>query len=359
MFLFSCAAVAAAGFGAWWSAGRSIAGTRHGVLFLAALAIGDIPEQWGRRVDRHDAYAEQFQSIFRPAGLSRHGSIDWGTAALLGREHARILALECLPRLLAGHILPGFGSEPRPDAFGRRPAGRRAAAADWIGIGTTTLSLAIFSMGAISLVAWRPDSAVPLPTAAVRLALIGTSAVLIGAFLVNLNIYNSDNYRYLVVVFPAGAIGVGMALGQLTARGRTGWALAVALASAFGVLTTLDTLRWYQRFGWVDGAGRPVRLSVRDPVLDWLAVHPEVGAIFGSYWDVYRLSFLTGGRVRGVPFPTYPDRFPEWGRELPDHRPRILIARTTGEGRYYREFAVHGGGKELYRTAHVSILLWP
>ncbi len=40
-------------------------------------------------------------------------------------------------------------------------------------------------------------------------------------------------------------------------------------------------------------------------------------AIFGDYWDVYRLSFLTGGRVAGVPLPVYPDRFPEVARRFP------------------------------------------
>ena len=42
--------------------------------------------------------------------------------------------------------------------------------------------------------------------------------------------------------------------------------------------------------------------------------HPEVTSIQGDYWDVYRLSFLTGGRVRGMPFPEYPERFPEIAR---------------------------------------------
>ncbi|MFN7145255.1 MAG: hypothetical protein ACK4YP_15890, partial [Myxococcota bacterium] len=39
--------------------------------------------------------------------------------------------------------------------------------------------------------------------------------------------------------------------------------------------------------------------------LDWLRANPEVDAIFGDYWDVYRLAFQAGRPVRGVPYPNY------------------------------------------------------
>ena len=41
-------------------------------------------------------------------------------------------------------------------------------------------------------------------------------------------------------------------------------------------------------------------------------IPPDVTHVFGGYWDVYRLAFLSGGRVGGIPFPMYPNRFPGW-----------------------------------------------
>src|SRR5690606_33589244 len=130
--------------------------------------------------------------------------------------------------------------------------------------------------------------------------------------------------------------------------------LSVALAS----LSTVETQGWYARYGWVDGL-RPVRVERPDPVLDWLNAHPEVSAIFGDYWDVYRLSFLTGGRVRGVPYPNYPNRFPEWSRDMPAGRPDILVARPDSLGRFYERMALQRGATERFRDRGTTIYHWP
>ena len=42
----------------------------------------------------------------------------------------------------------------------------------------------------------------------------------------------------------------------------------------------------------------------------------DVTHVFGGYWDVYRLAFLSGKRVIGIPYPMYPNRFPGWSRGL-------------------------------------------
>ena len=119
---------------------------------------------------------------------------------------------------------------------------------------------------------------------------------------------------------------------------------------------TLDTARWYAQFGWIDERGRPVRTAPRDPALAWLVAHPEVGRISGGYWDVYRLSFLTGGRVRGVPYPVYPDRFPEWSR--PGH-PEVVIVRPSPEGNHFRDDALRDGGRVLHGERGLTIVSWP
>ena len=37
---------------------------------------------------------------------------------------------------------------------------------------------------------------------------------------------------------------------------------------------------------------------------------PDVSHVIGGYWDVYKIAFLSGGRLAGIPFPMYPNRFP-------------------------------------------------
>src|SRR5258708_39908873 len=109
-------------------------------------------------------------------------------------------------------------------------------------------------------------------------------------------------------------------MARVSGRGPGGKWVAGSMALAFAALMAVDSRRWYSGFGWVDSSGRPVRKIVEDPALAWLEAHPDVTSIQGNYWDVYRLSFLTGGRVRGVPFPEYPERFPEIARGLPGGR---------------------------------------
>jgi hypothetical protein len=84
-----------------------------------------------------------------------------------------------------------------------------------------------------------------------------------------------------------------------------------------------------------------------------------VSSILGGYWDVYRLSFLTGGRVRGVPYAVFPDRFPEWSRDLPAGRPETLLARPTPEGRLFLDRALREGGEVLLRRGSLTIVRWP
>jgi hypothetical protein len=126
---------------------------------------------------------------------------------------------------------------------------------------------------------------------------------------------------------------------------------------ALGTLMTLDLGRWYARFGWVDGLGLPVRRPLDDPALAWLDAHPEVTWAAGGYWDVYRLSFLTGGRVRGAPFPIYPNRFPEW-RPTPGAG-AVTLVRPSPEGQAFREKAVLAGERAVYRTRGLTILSRP
>ncbi|MGE5754375.1 MAG: hypothetical protein ACM35G_01460 [Planctomycetaceae bacterium] len=124
-------------------------------------------------------------------------------------------------------------------------------------------------------------------------------------------------------------------------------------------LMSLDVARWYAQCGWVDARGSPVRKAVDEPALAWLGAHPAVRDLSGGYWDVYRLSFMTGGRVRGIPYPVFPDRFPEWSRGLPGGHPATLLYRPTREGSLLLRRATRAGGKDIGRAPGAFFISWP
>ena len=66
-------------------------------MFLVALLVGLVPREIGRRVDPYDAYPSQFAATLEPRAI-------W--------EHARLLALHCLPRLIAGTELDHLEKTP-------------------------------------------------------------------------------------------------------------------------------------------------------------------------------------------------------------------------------------------------------
>ncbi len=355
--------VPAAALGWWWG-GRGEAGPRPAgratacvLAFALAAGLGLTPRALGAWADPHDAYREQFEPVTRGDVLA---------------GHAKILALDCLPRLIAGHRLPGLQAEPDPATLAGGAGGSggpRGGSMTWLAAIVATASLALFA-GAMSSLAFdpparlrpgpdRPPGLADPARRAVRWGLLLSSAAVVAGFVANRNIFNSDNYRYLVFLLVPSSAGTGLLLGRRASRGPAGAWLAGAVALGFAALMTADSARWYARLGWVDASGRPVRKAVDDPAPAWLAAHPEVTAIFADYWDAYRLAFLAGGRVRGVPFPEYPDRFPEVGRGLPGGRPRTLIVRPGPVGPLYRARALSEGGREVHRAGGLSVVDWP
>ena len=87
MFLFTLAGLVPAAVLTWLATGRGRAGIRLTAVFLVALLVGIAPREIGRRVDPYDAYPSQFEATLERTAL-------W--------EHARLLALHCLPRLVTG-----------------------------------------------------------------------------------------------------------------------------------------------------------------------------------------------------------------------------------------------------------------
>jgi hypothetical protein len=355
MVVFSLAGILpgaiAGGFGPGKPAARFVAAS----AFAIGGAAGYAAHIAAVKADGYDAYETAFATIF---GDERTGQIDWERTGSMAREHARLLVLECLPRLVGGHRLPGFQSDPAPEELRGRPRLRDPADYGPLPIAATLLGLgsAAASVLALALARRAPDDAAAM---LLRWGLLASSLAVIGGFILNRNIYNSDNYRYLVFLLVPVSTGFGLLGGALEGRGRRGRIVAVLMASALAIAMTLDTARWYRAFGWIDGSGIPIAQPPPDPALHWLRSHPEVTRLYGGYWDVYRLSFLTGGRVLGVPYPEYPNRFPDLSDGLPAHRPRLLLARPDPIGRFNRELAERTGGKTLEEGRGFAIVDWP
>jgi hypothetical protein len=228
----------------------------------------------------------------------------------------------------------------------------------WPAVVLSLLALAAFLAAILWLVALArssPERNQRLVTAGI----LSSSLLVTVGFLVNRNIFNSDNYRYLVLLLIPWSVGLGCLLGRISRARRLGLKAAGLFVLALAVLFTIDAFAWYRRLGWIDERGFPVQRRLDDAALAWLEERPDIRWIQGGYWDVYRLSFLTGGRVRGVPLPIFPDRFPGWAVDCPGGRPQILLVRSSSEGQYFLNQALRQAGKILFRDRGLFIVFWP
>ena len=99
MFLFTLFGLAPAAPVGWFFGGRWRLKLCTAAAFVVGGIFGFLPHEIGRVVDPYDAYPSQFIATFEEPAV---------------REHGRLLALQCLPRLIAGTELDRF------DRIGRR-----------------------------------------------------------------------------------------------------------------------------------------------------------------------------------------------------------------------------------------------
>jgi hypothetical protein len=364
MFLMTLAGMLCAGLAAAWVAirqggSKTLAGAArdgpgrmsHGFSMALALAMGlcaGVSPRWiGKLVDPHDAYADQFS---------------WSLEPRLLAEHVKILTLDCLPRLIAGHRLPRLEADPDPALLGSAaPLQRSAGGKTGFGLpalALTVLALSGFITALLSLAALARSNTYPSQRL-ITAGILTSSVLVIVGFLVNRNIFNSDNYRYLVLLLLPWSIGLGWVISRVRMARGLGLKAASLFTIALAVLFTVDATAWYRRLGWIDERCVPVRRRLDDAILAWLEDRPDIRWVQGGYWDVYRLSFLTAGRVRGVPLPVFPDRFPGWQVECPGGRPQILVVRSSPEGQFFLNQALRQGGKILFRDRGLFIVSWP
>jgi hypothetical protein len=121
------------------------------------------------------------------------------------------------------------------------------------------------------------------------------------------------------------------------------------IVAVVGAGMTASTFRWYRDTRhYVDAKGIPVKIE-QQPWSELLVrgrhvpagrrgegfakfdVPSDVTHIFGGYWDVYRMAFLSQGQVCGIPFPTYPNRFRGWSRGLGPGRGKLLVLQPRDE----------------------------
>lgn len=331
MFVFTLAGLVPAAVGSWWVRGKSNAGKVAAVVFVLGLVLGVAPRELGKRADPYDAYGQQFAPIFQPDVIA---------------DHARLLVMECVPRLIVGHELPGLQSTPKTLTELGQPV-RNGAADDPspslnAGPYATALGLLLFVAAIARLILDRspPGSA----ARAVQQGVLISAGLIFLAFVINRNIFNSDNYRYIIFLLVPWSLGFGLLMRSIAQHGAAAWAGTLFLSALFGAVMTASLVSWYVGLGWLSidllrgtsaSSEGLVVFQDRDPVAAD-ADEPAVPAgatvlpsgtshVFGDYWKVYRIAFLSEGRVVGVPSPRFPNRFEGWSSGLEPGQGALVV----------------------------------
>jgi hypothetical protein len=325
MFLITIAGIGTAAFLTWLAGPRSRAGPVMAAAFVGGVLVGLAPREIGRRVDPYDAYPSQFAATFDRSAITRH---------------ADLLTFECLPRLVAGTGL---------QVVGRSPGVPRMSLA-FLAFGWPFILLMIGFAAAVARLALDASRWGDPARRAVACGTLLSGGMIVAAFLVNKNIYNSDNYRYLIFLLTPWSLGFGLCLDDLSRRRWRGWLASGLIAGLLAVGMTKAAYRWYHDSRhYLDHRGLPLRRShaswselivrhgqqeSRGPrrtpgTTVYHRIPPDVTHVFGGYWDVYRLSFLSGKRIVGIPYASYPNRFPGWSAGLGPGHGRIMILRPS------------------------------
>jgi hypothetical protein len=331
MFLFTLFGLAPALLIGWFFGGRWRLKLGTVAAFVVAAIAGFMPHEAGRLVDPYDAYPSQFAATFDARAI---------------REHGRLLALRCLPRLIAGTELATFDrvaeeAGPRTRGLLRSltGAGRpsdQPPMQEWFAL----VFLAEFLVAVASL-ARDLFSFGDACRKATTFGTVLSALLIVGAFMVNRNIFNSDNYRYLIYLLTPWSLGFGLVMSGLMKRGKSGRVTAFMLLIVMACTVTGTTLRWYRdKLHYIDDEWRVIAVSRpawSNPGLSEVfglrgsegflnyEIPPDVTHVFGGYWDVYRMSFLSGKRVVGIPYPMYPNRLQGWSRALGPDEGKLLV----------------------------------
>ncbi len=334
MFLFTIAGLVPGLVMGALKLGRSRSALISAAAFLVGMSIGMSPREIGRRIDSYDAYPSQFSATFEGSAIA---------------EHARLLVVECLPRMVGGSALNDLeGRSIDPEThLGDLLASVTGAKAGWKLPRSKALASLIIVVGfPIAMLRLAADAFRRSDAArqAVGLGATASALLIAAAFLVNRNIFNSDNYRYVIFLLVPWSLGFGLLMQDLTRRGLRGRVVAILLAGLLATASTVMTFYWYRDTRhYLDVSGIPRRIGshqwstlplrifqagfVRgpNPRHSQFEIPSDVTHVFAGYWDAYRMAFLSGGRIQGIPLPMYPNRFPGWSAGLGPDRGKLLV----------------------------------
>ena len=205
------------------------------------------------------------------------------------------------------------------EAGGTPIAGWRTAAA---------LALVALNVAAVLVAFRRPPEALRRGrTIAQGLAPLGLAGMLAAAFFVLSEAGRTPGptTRYLLFVLPLLCACLGLLLARLSLS-------SFPLALTLGLAVALFDLSSYSLL-----PGRALRRHLEagaagDARFVAFLGERHVGAVFGDYWVVYPLNFLSKERVRGVPVNPAPDWYDYAGR-LPEGSGQWAIASWRSDGR--------------------------
>ena len=169
------------------------------------MVVGLLPREIGRRVDPYDAYPAQFAATFDADAIARARPAPGARVPAAADRRA--------PAAAGSQVDPTRARRHRRpcSAVGDRRCGSAVLLADRLRRG-----------GRPARGRRRSGDGDPA-RAAVGLRharLVGV--LIVAAFLVNRNIFNSDNYRYLVFLLTPWSLGFGLGLHDLSRRGSAG-----------------------------------------------------------------------------------------------------------------------------------------
>jgi hypothetical protein len=295
---------------------RRRAGGLASVLFVASFFAGWSPHLIGRTVDSHDVYGTQTRAVW---------SVEWL------KRSVPVLFRDCLPKFVAG---PGQTGEGLPKPATIDEAARVAIAACWLAItfgyyrrvlATRTSAFfpravtgssadAIGAVGQANRGICEPDRRASDSDAnkTLRFLVAATPPMVLAGFVLHPAVDNHTHSRYLIYLMAWWPTAFGATLGgpQWSDPRRPGGTLlraaAIAISVVFMVASATETYRYWRAREAVTRYGRPL-VPPEDPVVEFLKTQDSFVYLYGWYWDVYRLTFLTGERVKGVPVQQFPD----------------------------------------------------
>lgn len=300
-------------------------GTRakQAFLFIALLPVGPALLKLG---DGVNVYGAQFELTLDQAAL---------------QNHAVILLLECLPRLVLGRVLPyATTSIQMPRDIIRLNSGLWPTKIIYLSLSAALLILPWLAKPRLKHN--QPASIPPQQSGwlqAMRAGLLLTFILNTLAFILNKNIFNADNYRYLVLQL----VPLGLFYGRLASCGRV-LNFSRLLLIGMAAFSAIDVYHWQSEFGLRRPEEHAECLANLRKYVDHVPKPESLGSLIAQqpnrfqaliddgfeadYWDTYKTLYINNIPVtKGKPYGLYPNRFPD---QSPSHPRFIVVSGSSG-----------------------------